>query len=113
MSDLDDSELVPSTTEEDCAELERVRAECATHRKLSGQANYLLARIVAAANLGAIGTGDFIESYNLPVGPIHKAIPFLQEQGIVVTTDGQILNGPEQAAAWVPTAAVGDHQEGR
>lgn len=55
------------------------------------RANYLLARIVAAANVGAIdGPDGFIESYNLPVGPIHKAIPFLNEQGIHVTWDGEI-----------------------
>jgi len=60
-------------------------------KRILGQANYLLARIVAAANLGAVeGEDGFIKSYNLPVGPIHKAIPFLQEQGIVVTLDGQI-----------------------
>lgn len=76
------------------AEVEHLSA----NRRLLGQANYLLARIVATANLGAIdGTDGFVDSYNLPVGPIHKAIPFLQEQGIVVTTDGQIKNGPEQA----------------
>lgn len=75
------------------AEMERLYAD----RRLGGQANLLLARIIAAANLGAINGADgFVESYNLPVGPIHKAIPFLQEQGIVVTADGQILNGPEQ-----------------
>lgn len=68
-------------------EMERLYVD----RRLSGQANLLLARIVAAANLGAIdGADGFAESYNLPVGPIHKAIPFLQEQGIVVTADGQI-----------------------
>jgi len=70
-------------------ELERLYID----RRLSGQANYLLARIVAAANLGAIdGADGFVDSYSLPVGPIHKAIPFLQEQGIVVTVDGQIKN---------------------
>lgn len=77
------------------AEVDRLRAENATNRRLSGQANYLLARIVAVANLGAIeGADGFIEAYNLPVGPIHKAIPFLAEQGIAVTQDGQIKNGP-------------------
>ncbi|MEN6545198.1 MAG: hypothetical protein ABFE07_04075 [Armatimonadia bacterium] len=80
------------------AEVDRLRAENATNRRLSGQANYLLARIVAAANLGAIeGADGFIEAYNLPVGPIHKAIPFLAEQGIAVTQDGQIKNGPAAA----------------
>ena len=69
-------------------------------RKLLGQANYLLARIVSAANLGAIdGADGFVESYNLPTGPIHKAIPFLQEQGIVVTTDGQIQTCPHPPGA--------------
>jgi hypothetical protein len=71
------------------AEIEHLAAD----RRLLGQANLLLARIVAAANLGAIdGQDGFIESYNLPVGPIHKAIPFLNEQGITVTNDGQIKN---------------------
>jgi hypothetical protein len=74
-------------------------AERNTHRKLSGQANYLLARIVAAANIGAIdGSDGFVESYNLPVGPIHRAIPFLSEQGIVVTLDGQIRNASKAEA---------------
>jgi hypothetical protein len=83
----------PDMVRELVAEVERLSAD----RRLSGQANLLLARIVAAANLGAIdGSDGFIESYNLPVGPIHKAIPFLQEQGIVITEDGQIFNGPEQ-----------------
>ena len=58
---------------------------------LGGEANYLLAKIVAAANLGAIdGDDGFVEAYNLPVGPIHKAIKFLNEQGIHITNDGQI-----------------------
>lgn len=78
------------------AEVERLRAENALNRRLSGQANYLLARIVAAANVSAIeGADGFIESYSLPVGPIHKAIPFLNEQGVAVTSDGQIKNGPD------------------
>lgn len=85
--------------DEDTNDAERVRdaiRALAVHRRLSGQANLLLARIVAAANLGAIdGADGFIESYNLPVGPIHKAIPFLNEQGIVVTEEGQIKNCPE------------------
>lgn len=72
------------------AEVERLR----TDSLLLGQANYLLAKIVAAANLSAIdGDDGFVESYNLPVGPIQKAIPFLNEQGIVVTEDGQICRG--------------------
>lgn len=55
------------------------------------QAMDLLAEVVAAANLGAVdGDDGFVESYNVPVGPIHKAIPFLAEQGIVVTSDGQV-----------------------
>lgn len=59
------------------------------------EANDLLARIVAAANVSAIdGEDGFIESYNLPVGPIHKAIPYLARQGIVVTADGQIRRAP-------------------
>lgn len=66
-------------------------------RKLQGQANYLLSRIVAAANISAIeGKDGFIQGYDMPTGPIHKAIPFLQEQGIAVTYDGQILNSPEE-----------------
>ena len=84
------ADLVPELA----AELERLYADS----RLLGQANYLLAKVVAAANVGAIdGEDGFVESYNLPVGPIHKAIPFLQEQGIVITQDGQIKNGPEQS----------------
>lgn len=90
---------LPGVAVVDAGDLEKLRSEMATHRRLSGQANYLLARIVAAANLGAIeGKDGFIESYSLPVGPIHKAIPFLNEQGITVTEDGQIKNGTDAAA---------------
>lgn len=79
---------------------EEAEAERDQHRKLSGQANYLLARIVAIANISAIeGADGFVASYDMPVGPIHKAIPFLSEQGIVVTLDGRILNCPEAIAA--------------
>lgn len=78
----------------DAETIDHLRAEnarLATDRRLLGQANLLLARIVAAANLGAVdGQDGFIESYNLQVGPIHRAIPFLHEQGIVVTNDGAI-----------------------
>jgi hypothetical protein len=86
----------PQLVQELADEVERLRAESAKHRRLSGQANYLLARIIAAANLSAIdGDDGFVASYNLPVGPIHKAIPFLNEQGIVVTNDGQIKNAAD------------------
>lgn len=84
-------------------EIEHLRIDNATHRRLSGQANYLLARVVAAATLGAVeGDDGFIQSYNLPVGPIHKAIPFLNEQGIIVTNDGQIKNGPDDLTGYTP-----------
>lgn len=84
-------DAAPGLVRELVAEVERLSVD----RRLSGQANYLLARIVAAANLGAIdGDDGFIEAYLIPTGPIHKAIPFLNEQGIHVTNDGQIKNGP-------------------
>ena len=55
------------------------------------EANRILARIVSAANKGPIeGEDGFILGYEMSVGPIHAAIPFLQKQGIVVTTDGTI-----------------------
>ena len=76
------------------------RAELAAVRVREGQANYLLARVVAAANVGAVdGEDGFIERYDMPVGPIHKAIPFLSEAGIVVTLDGRIMNSPTTIAA--------------
>lgn len=60
--------------------------------RLAGQGNYLLARIVAVANVSAIdGEDGFVARYDMPVGPIHAAIKYLAEQGIYVTYDGQIL----------------------
>ena len=89
---------------EKSSELASTRQQLAEARKLSGQANYLLARVLSVANVSAIdGADGFIERYDMPVGPIHKIIPFLNEQGIVVTNDGQILNSPEVVAAYKPT----------
>lgn len=55
------------------------------------EANMILARIVAAANKGPLeGEDGFILGYQMAVGPIHAAIPFLQKNGIVVMPDGEI-----------------------
>lgn len=89
--------------------LEQADHELAQLRVREGQANYLLARLVAAANISAIeGADGFIERYDMPVGPIHKAIPFLAEQGIVVTYDGQILNGPDALKSTPTPLVVGE-----
>ena len=88
------------------------RAELAAVRVREGQANYLLARVVAAANVGAIdGEDGFIERYDMPVGPIHKAIPFLSEVGIVVTLDGRIMNSPTTTTTTTTTAALATGRE--
>ena len=50
----------------------------------------VLAHIVAQANVNPVGDGDFIERYDMPVGSIHKAIPFLARHGIVVDMYGYI-----------------------
>jgi hypothetical protein len=94
------------------AEVARLTEERDKHRKLSGQANYLLARVVAAANISPIeGEDGFVASYDMPVGPIHKAIPFLAEQGIHVTYDGQIKNGPEAVIEAAATLAARDAEK--
>lgn len=54
----------------------------------------ILAHIVSQANVNPVGDGDFIERYDMPVGSIHKAIPFLQRHGIVVDTYGGIHRSP-------------------
>lgn len=60
------------------------------------EANAILARIVAAANMGALeGEDGFVWGYQMSVGPIHAAIPFLQKQGIVVTLKGEIRRFPD------------------
>lgn len=55
------------------------------------EANDILARIVSVANKGPLeGEDGFILGYQMAPGPIHAAIPFLQKQGIVFTTSGEI-----------------------
>lgn len=50
-----------------------------------------LARIVSVANLVAHeGPDGFVAGYDMPVGPIHAAIPLLTSHGIVVNLDGTI-----------------------
>lgn len=50
------------------------------------EADEILARIVSAANKGALpGEDGFIWGYQMAVGPVHAAIAYLQRQGIVVT----------------------------
>lgn len=50
----------------------------------------IIAHIVSQANVNPVGDGDFVERYDMPVGSIHKAIPFLQRRGIVIDQYGYI-----------------------
>lgn len=70
----------------------------------------LLARIVALANISAIdGEDGFVASYDMPVGPIHAAIPFLASHGIVATIDGRVLKTPGHD--FLPVAGHPDDDE--
>lgn len=71
------------------------------------EANQILARIVSAANKGPLeGEDGFILGYQMAVGPIHAAIPFLQKQGIVVTASGEICSPSKSLDAAVERAKV-------
>jgi len=71
------------------------------------EANSILARIVAAANKAPLeGEDGFILGYQMAVGPIHAAIPFLQKQGIVVTARGDIRYFPDSLDAAVAQAKI-------
>lgn len=54
----------------------------------------VLAHIVSQANVNPVVAtdkhGEYISRYDLPVGSIHKAIPFLARFGIVVDTYGVV-----------------------
>lgn len=51
----------------------------------------VIAHIVSQANVNMVeGEDGFISRYDMPVGSIHKAIPFLQRHGIVVDEFGAI-----------------------
>lgn len=54
----------------------------------------ILAHIVSQANVNQVGEGEWVERYDMPVGSIHKAIPFLQRHGIVVDVYGAIHRSP-------------------
>lgn len=55
-----------------------------------------LARIVSVANVCAVeGDDGFIAGYDIPVGPIHGAIPLLARHGITVNIDGTIHRSTE------------------
>lgn len=43
-----------------------------------------LADCVVKATEYGVQDGDFVASYILPTGPIHRAIPLLEENGITV-----------------------------
>lgn len=70
----------------------------------------VLAHIVAQANVNPVGDGDFIERYDMPVGSIHKAIPFLARHGIVVDEYGYVhRSGPNHE--FLPVAEHPDDDE--
>ncbi|WP_449408021.1 hypothetical protein [Microbacterium maritypicum] len=76
------------------------------------EANRILARIVSAANKGPLeGEDGFILGYQMAPGPIHAAIPFLQKQGIVVTTSGEIrtpaVQGENRIEALIEASSLG------
>jgi len=48
------------------------------------EAKALLADLVFKATDYGTQDGDFVANYILPTGPIHRAIPWLQERGITV-----------------------------
>lgn len=63
-----------------------VPAEVADYWRQVGAAEALdlLADLVVKATEFGEQDGGFIASYIMPTGPIHRAIPFLQERGITV-----------------------------
>ena len=68
------------------AEAERDRYAAVIEESLN-----VLAHIVSQANVNAVdGDDGFIARYDLPVGSIHKAIPFLARHGIVVDDFGAV-----------------------
>ena len=53
-------------------------------------ADEMLNRITTIANISAIpGNDGFIESYNMPVGPIHAAFAYLQRKGYPTPKAGE------------------------
>ena len=51
----------------------------------------ILSHIVSQANVNYVeGEDGFIKRYDMPVGSIHRAIPFLHRYGIVVNQYGKI-----------------------
>lgn len=69
----------------------------------------VLAHIVAQANVNPVGDGDFIERYDMPVGSIHKAIPFLARFGIVVDVYGYVHRSTDHE--FLPVAGHPDDDE--
>lgn len=58
----------------------------------------ILAHIVAQANVNPVAGDDgFIKRYDMPVGSIHKAIPFLAKHGIVVDEYGQVHRAAQES----------------
>lgn len=57
----------------------------------------LLADIVQKATPYGVQDGDFIASYILPTGPIHRAIKYLKEHGIAIVATPK-ANG--EMAGW-------------
>lgn len=59
----------------------------------------VLAHIVSQANVNPVvaedAAGEFISRYDMPVGSIHKAIPFLARHGIVVDRYGYVHRRPQ------------------
>jgi len=55
----------------------------------------IIAHIVSQATVNPViaedKSGEFISRYDMPVGSIHKAIPFLARHGIIVDKYGAIL----------------------
>jgi hypothetical protein len=63
-----------------CVLYQRTRAE---------RAEKVLSDIVTKATPFGVQDGDFIASYILPTGPMHRAIPLLAEQGVHVRPMGE------------------------
>jgi hypothetical protein len=70
----------------------------------------VLAHIVSQANVNPVTSedkhGEYISRYDMPVGSIHKAIPFLARFGVVVDQFGAVHKSDRRRQSEADSAAV-------
>ena len=94
---LDEREEWRRIIREQGAEIERVTRE-------RDEAKNLIADMVIKATEFGTQDGDFVANYILPTGPLHRAMPWLEQRGIVVRPgfDGRVHSAPALSPADVP-----------